>query len=372
MKKNKLLLFFLPLLLISSGLISYSILGKTPQVTLASTCKPFAVDTTKERGALAECVKHYINVNISRVGAINLERDIIKSVKLVPQINYVCHPYAHAVGKQALIETKDIFKAVKESTSYCAWGYLHGMNVEAGQMYSGQKLFDAMLLGCNEVKKLGGNPYECAHGMGDSFDVKADGNIYEALSWCSKIKDEGIHLNCSQGAVNNYTDWYVVDIQKNHTQQLKASAKALLNGKPYSFCDPITNTIDRSACFNYGSRINNAYRGGLIGWSKYCNDYSGEDNAYCFQGLGREWVFVKTMSNEEAIKNCMTAKTEHGVEVCSEEYLNTITQIQRDRKGTVFNKVCNDQTLLTNPGFRTACKVTASALKSYFEGSFDL
>ena len=265
-----------------------------------------------------------------------------------------------------------IRKAIGAATSFCAWGYLHGMNVEAASTYKGQKLYDVILDGCMYLKELNANYFECAHGMGDAFDVAENYNLLKAFSWCDKINDQGMHANCSQGAVNNWSDYHIVNEALATKPNLDASQKYLLAGHPYFVCEGIKEPTDRGACFDYMVRLNNAYKSGLKDWENYCNAYKGRDNVDCFEGLGREWSFAKSLTHLEAVSNCAKANEEDATALCTQEIINTQTQIYQDQKGSIIKEICDNITLSLNPGIKKGCAKAALALKPYFDGKFKL
>jgi hypothetical protein len=154
--------------------------------------------------------------------------------------------------------------------------------------------------------------------------------------------------------------------------KLTEEQKHILGGNPYSKCEPIKNATDRAGCFDYMVRVNNAYKTGLKDWEKYCNAYTGRDNAECFKGLGREWGFTKTLSHVQAVTKCTLANEVDSTALCTQEILNAKTQIYQDHRGEIIKEVCNNATLRKNPGIKKGCVQTAIGLKPYFDGDFKL
>jgi len=371
-KKNiNIFISLVTLVLIISGITLLS--NKASAKTLASTCRNTYSPNSVDNQNFAACVKHYLNTSVAKKGFLQTEKDLDNSIKVMPQINYVCHPYAHYIGAGAIKTTKDIKIAIKYATPNCEWGYFHGMNVASTSLFHGKALFDQLSAGCNYVKSLNYNEYECAHGMGDAFDTAAGYDLYKAFAQCDLISDIGLHLNCSQGAANNWADYYVVNVAKANLDKIPDSIKLYLSGKPYAKCDSVTNPIDRSGCIDYMVRINNAYKTGLANWNKYCNSYtSSADNESCFQGLGREWAYSKNLSMHGAVSNCLTANTERGQSRCIIELINSRTQMNADRNGIQLKSACKDPSFASNAAVIDGCNRAYKSLAPYFNGSFQM
>jgi len=340
--------------------------------TLSETCKDKIDPAAQDRMKLRDCVREYLDSSVKSKGFAATAHDLEKSVGEHREFNLVCHPFAHYIGKGALNELGSIKKAIGAATSFCAWGYLHGMNVEAASKYKGQELFDVIYEGCMYVKSLNANYFECAHGMGDAFDVANNYDMMKAFSWCQKIPDQGVHANCSQGVVNHWADYYIVNEFLADPKKLTADQKYLLEGHPYFVCEKVTNSTDRGGCFDYMVRVNNAYKTGIEGWEKHCNAYTGRDNVDCFQGLGREWSFGKTLTHVESVAKCAVANEVDATALCTQEIINTKTQIYQDTKGTIIKEICENTTLKKNIGIKKGCEQAALALKPYFAGKFNL
>ena len=340
--------------------------------SLDETCKDRIDPQAEDRMKLRDCVKAYLDNSVTKKGFAATAKNLEIAVGINQEYNLVCHPFAHYIGKGAFDELGSIREAIGDATSFCAWGFLHGLYVQAASEYKGQELYDIMLDGCMYVKELGANYFECAHGMGDAFDVAENMDMMKALSWCSKIEDSGVHANCSQGVVNHWADYYVVNQALAAPEKLTAEQKIILGGNPYSKCEPIKNATDRAGCFDYMVRVNNAYKTGLKDWEKHCNKYTGRDNAECFKGLGREWGFTKTLTFVQAVTKCTLANETDATALCTQEIINAQTQIYQDHKGKIIKEVCNDPTLRKNPGVKKGCVQTAIGLKPYFDGDFKL
>lgn len=342
------------------------------KATLSETCKDKIDPAAQDRMKLRDCVREYLDTSVKSKGFAATAHDLEKSVGEHQEFNLVCHPFAHYIGKGALNELGSIKKAIGAATSFCAWGYLHGMNVEAASKYKDQELFDVIYEGCMYVKSLNANYFECAHGMGDAFNVANNNDIMKAFSWCQKISDQGMHANCSQGVVNNWADYYIVNEFLEDPKKMTPEQLYLLDGHPYFVCEGVTNSTDRGACFDYMIRVNNAYKSGLQNWEKYCNAYKARDNVDCFQGLGREWSFSKSLSNIESVTKCTLANESDAAALCTQEIINAKTQIYQDTKGTIIKEICENATLKKNVGIKKGCEQAALALKPYFAGNFKL
>jgi len=353
------------------GGLLFFVTTQSQAATLEDTCKssydPKAIDLQK----LRDCVKVYIDESVKKKGFMPTMDDLEASVKSMPIINQVCHPFSHFIGAGAIKELKgDVSIAIKHATDYCNWGYFHGMNVELANMYDGQELFDILLDGCNYVKKYNYNPYECAHGMGDAIDVDTNYNYNEALPYCESIEDEGMHENCAQGLFNHWADYHIVNIAKDTPELLTEEGKRIMNGSPYAPCETIKNAVSRRGCFDYMVRVNNAYKTGMAGWENYCLKYEDPDQMSCFQGVGREWAYNKNYTTEQVFTKCLVATTDLAEQICIIETINSRTQYMRDKKGSILKETC--ALFKDNPSVQTACRRAATNLKPYFDGDFFL
>ena len=353
------------------GSMLFIVTSQSQAATLDETCKssydPNAIDLIK----LSDCVKHYLDESVKKKGFIATQIDLEKSVENLPIINQVCHPFSHYIGEGAIRELKgDIKEAIKYATDYCNWGYFHGMNVELTTLYKGQELHDILIDGCEYVKKFNYNPYECAHGLGDAFDVAENYDYNKAVAWCEMIKDEGMHENCAQGVFNNWADYHIVKIVKESPELMDEETKIIMDGQPYKPCETIENPVSRRGCFGYMVRVNNAYKTGMEGWENYCLSYKDPDQMSCFQGVGREWAYNKLYTTEQVFTKCLIATTDQAEQLCIIETINSRTQFNRDKKGTILKSTC--ALFKNNPSVTTACRRAATNLQPYFDGDFIL
>jgi len=334
---------------------------------LASSCQNYiGVD----RAGLTLCVKNTILKEVKDIGYVKTAHDLESSVKEYPEINQVCHPYAHYIGIGALQETHSIVRALGDATSFCEWGYLHGMNVEASLLYNGRDLLKVMLDGCEYLKNKNGNYFECAHGMGDSFQSKYQ-NITTAYKWCDMIPDVSMHENCSQGATNYWAD-HIVLKYKSAPKLLSKDEYKLLTQNPYSFCEQISNLIDRGGCFDYAVRLDQGHIGGIKVFEKYCQKYSQEDLSNCFKGIARELAYAEGYSLSDVYQTCLSSKDFHAISTCVVELVSSRTQMFRDNKGMVLKNLCTYARDSHNPGLIDGCKEATADLKPYFSGTFKL
>lgn len=371
LRKKSFIIFGVAILLVS--IAGFTKIAPAKAETLAGVCGSSYEENAIDNQKLRDCVKHYIDESVKKNGFIATSDDLNASVEKLPVINQVCHPFAHYIGAGAIKELDgDIEKAISHATDYCNWGFFHGMNVELTNLYSGQELFDKLHDGCEYVKRFNFNPYECAHGMGDAFDIASKMDLLEAMKWCQQIEDEGLHVNCSQGAANHWADYYVVDRVKNAPETIKDNEiiKKTMNGDPYYICKQIENRIDRSGCFDYLVRVNNAYKTGMAGWENYCNVFKDPDIADCFQGVGREWAYAKDSTMVSVFNKCLVAKSDMAQQICVIEAINAITQYTRDKEGRQLKEACGE--FKNNTNIQTACTRAAKNLQPYFEGKFVL
>ena len=322
----------------------------------------------KEQVSLYQCLKTEIKSDISKKGFYKTEIDLERAVTNYPVINTTCHSFAHYIGAGAYQELGSIPKAITERTSLCAWGYMHGLYVAASAKLKGQELFDQMYKGCITIAKLKGNPYECAHGMGDGFVQGNSSNIKVALSWCDKIPNTVWHQLCSEGAFNNLMDYHMLTDIFLHHEKANALERAALTGNPYILCLNVSNHIDRWGCLDYSSHLRNAYNGNLQIIINACNQLSGDDNAGCYKGLGREWAFsFNSVSNKAGFSNCKEAKNDLGVAQCEIAFIFSRTQVTLDSHGKIYHSLCDNKGILTK-GEIEGCDQVGVMLKDYFHG----
>lgn len=373
---SKKIYLFLTLVLIA-GLLSVIMVSNNQSNTytnkhslnkyiLTKKCGEFA---GVNRGLLASCVKTTIESNVEKIGYIATARDLEKSVELLPEINTVCHPYSHFIGRGAFNETKSIRKALFTATSFCEWGYLHGLSIEAGYVYQGKKLFDVLYDGCLYLKELKGNYFECAHGMGDSF-LNSTGNLVEAIELCDYITgDDGIHLNCSQGATNYWADAIVKKVREE--VPLTALEKSYISGEPYAICDQFTQVPDRAGCYDYAVRLNQVYVGGVEKFIPLCKKFKGDDLASCYKGIGREMAYGQGFSVERVVAHCVEAEEESAIAGCVNVLVTSRTQMFQDKVGKVLAQVCSKKHE-ENAGVKLGCDESRKGLAPYFKGKFNL
>ena len=368
-KTNLIIIFLTTIALL--GAMLFIVTSQSNAASLEATCKSSYDPNAEDLQKLRDCVKHYLDESVKKKGFISTQIDLEKSVENMPIINQVCHPFSHYIGEGAIKELDgNIMEAIKYATDYCNWGYFHGMNVELTKLYKGDKLFQILTDGCEYVKKFNYNPYECAHGLGDAFDVAENYDYNKAVAWCEKIKDEGMHENCAQGVFNNWADYHIVNIVKDSPELMDEETKIIMDGHPYHPCEKIANAISKRGCFGYMVRVNNAYKTGMEGWENYCNQYEDPDVTSCFQGVGREWAYNKLYTTQQVFTKCLIAKTDAAIQLCVIETINSRTQFNRDKKGTILKSTC--ALFKDNSSIQTACRRAATNLKPYFDGDFIL
>lgn len=369
-RKNLLITGVTIFTLVASSL--FIITSRAEAESLHKVCESSYDPTSHDLRKLSDCVKHYVDKSVKEKGYVQTEIDLEASIEKMPVINQVCHPFSHYIGAGAIKELDgNIDLAIKHATDYCNWGYFHGMNVELANLYKGQELFDVLLRGCEYVKKFNYNEFECAHGMGDAFDVAENMEIEKSMEWCLKIEEEGMALNCTQGVANHWADYYVVNVVKENLDkidQLSPLIQEIMNGNPYVVCEKFTERLSRSGCFNYLVRVNNAYKTGMEDWEKYCNKFKDPDLTDCFQGVGREWAYNKAYTTEEVFNKCKVALSDRAVEICVIETINSRTQYMRDKEGKILNETC--AIFKNDPVITNACQRAKKALMPYFNGDF--
>lgn len=322
------------------------------------------------RGDLGKCVKETIDQRVLTEGFAATAKDLEASVKIVPEINLICHPFAHYIGRGAFQELKSVRLALTAHTSFCVWGYLHGLNIEASTQYKGQELLDILLDGCYYLKSLKGNYFECAHGIGDAFQSISP-TLQEAVSWCDKIPEEGVSQNCSQGAANYWADDIV---KRSKADGFKATEeeKALLGGDPYMLCRTFKVVNSRAGCFNYAVRLNQAYLGGITSFPDFCAKENSVDQSDCYRGVGREIAYSQGYSIDQSLDQCSKAGTLNAVAACTEEVTNSRTQMFQDIDGVVLKSVCAYAIKSKNPGVLKGCEQSKINLSPYYSGDFNL
>ena len=384
--KNKFLILALSFGLIFSlgafGILKYNSTNKvTPKENftakvdnfnnIGEACGKLTADIN-ERPALKGCVGEYIKKAVEVKGFKATAADIEQSVQKFPEINVVCHPYAHYLGAGAWKEYKSIRKSLNFATSFCAWGYLHGLNVAASEDLKGDALLKELLDGCAYIKELKGNPFECAHGIGDAFDVSGKYDLLYAFSFCRKIPDAGMHRNCSEGASNHWMDYYMVEGVLKGVYKPEGAAKLLFKGQPYAMCLQVPDRIDRNGCLDYATHLIPGYKEGLAALEKACYQLAGLDNDGCFKGLGREYAFTPSVTLKDAVSRCLKAENYMGVRMCAGDLINAKTQVYRDRNGSILKEACSYDISLRDERMVKACKSIADALKGYFNKDYQL
>ena len=336
---------------------------------LAYSCK----ENIDNREKLALCVKEYISKSVENKGYKETEIDLEKSIEIYPFINKVCHPYAHIIGKGAFNESRNIKDAILNNTSFCAWGYMHGLYVAASEKYKDNELFDIALEGCLYLKEIKGNYYECAHGMGDAF-VSSNGlDLLIGVSWCGKIEDKLIRQACSEGAANYYFDYRVNNVLKEDKSKATKVEKRILDKEDlYSVCREIKDDIDILGCMDYATHAQSIFPEGLSLYEKQCLNEKGIYNQGCYKGLGREYAFNFNLSDEMGLNKCLSSKYNEGVKDCTVAFIFSRTQIARDQKGEIFKKLCNKEYRGSKKGAEIGCSEVYRMLKSYFDKSFNI
>lgn len=334
---------------------------------LAATCGKYS---GVSRGDLGKCVKETIDQRVLTEGFAATAKDLEASVKIVPEINLICHPYAHYIGRGAFKELHSVKLALTAFTSFCAWGYLHGLNVEAATEYKGAELLKILLDGCYFLKTLKGNYFECAHGIGDAFQSISP-TLQEALYWCDQIPDEGVSQNCSQGATNYWAD----DIVKRSRVEGFAptpTEKKVLGGEPYLLCTTLEEVNSRAGCFDYAVRLNQAYLGGITYFPGFCEKVNEVDQVNCYRGIGREVAYSQGYSIIQTLELCAKSNNMNAVAACTQEVASSRTQMFQDIKGVALKAICAYATKSKNPGIIKGCEQSKEGLAPYFAGDFHL
>lgn len=325
------------------------------------------------RPALRSCVGDYVDKSVKIKGPKATAIDLEASVNEFPEINIVCHTFAHYIGRGAWEQYHSIRKALNSATNFCAWGYLHGMNVAASKELKGQELLDTLMDGCAYVEELNGNKYECAHGIGDAFvDSGGGDDLLYAFEWCRKIPDPGMHANCSQGAANYWMDYRMVeDILVNKEKPTPLEAR-LFAGEPYAVCLTVDDRIDRDGCLDYATHLMSGYKNGLADLEKACHALEGRDNSGCFKGLGREYAFTKDLTPTAGVARCQLAKEPLGVSLCMADMINARTQVYRDKEAKIYNEACSPQIAARDPRVERSCAGILKGLEPYFSGDWQI
>lgn len=322
-----------------------------------------------EKDKLINCVKEYIDKSTKEKGYIATERDLEESVAINPDINKVCHPFAHYIGKGAFQESGNIKEAILNNTSFCAWGYLHGLYVEASENIKGEELFKEMIEGCLYLKELKGNYFECAHGMGDAFVHSNNSDLLIAISWCKKIEDITIRQVCSEGASNYYFDYRMVnDLFKNKVKNPKPYEVKMLEGSDiFAICREIKEDIDKLGCLDYSTHMRPLYSENLKKIEESCKKERGIYNEGCYKGLGREYAFDFNLDDKEARDKCLSSKYENGVKQCIISLIFARTQINQDIKGILYKNTCNKEFISLRQGSKDGCLKVKEMLQGYFD-----
>ena len=374
---SKKIAIFVAFLLLLSALIPILFKHNSSPVTinkgnlktsyLAATCGKYS---GVNRGELGKCVKATIDQRVLTQGFAATAKDLEASVKIVPEINLICHPYAHYIGRGAFKELHSVKLALSAYTSFCAWGYLHGLNVEAATEYKGAELLKILIDGCYYLKSLKGNYFECGHGVGDAFQSISP-TLQDAYYWCNQIKDEGLSQNCSQGATNYWADDIV---KRSKIEGFKPTAAEVdyLGGKPYSLCETIKPINSRAGCFDYAVRLNQAYVGGIRSFPSFCAKENSVDQVNCYRGIGREIAYSQGYSITQTLDLCAKASNIDAVAACTEEVATSRTQMFQDIKGVALKSICNYAKLTKLPGLLKGCEQSKTDLAPYFSGSFHL
>lgn len=372
--RKKLIFLYIFLLILSLIFLTYSkntsskSLLKEEEISkykLASNCGKYS---GINRGELARCVKENLEKSVTEIGYVKTAIDLEKSVEIYPEINTICHPYAHFIGKGAFVETKSIKESLFTATSFCEWGYLHGLNIEASNEFKGEELYNKLIEGCLYLKELKGNYYECAHGMGDAF-LSSTKNLEEAFKLCDLISDEGIHLNCSQGAANYWADYIVKKVMNK--DKLTKDESTYISGEPYKKCEEVKNPIDRDGCFDYAVRLNQVYVGGVEKFIPLCKKHLGVDLNSCYKGIGRELAYHQGKSIEMVVELCKEANDFNAISSCIEVLITSRTQMFMDKDGKVLNAVCVERNL-SDKGVEEGCRKAREGLQKFFNGEFNL
>jgi len=381
--KNKFLIFVLLIGLSASGGSILYFKSDSGKATTEATSKSIKVNSYNSaadaceklldnRSALRTCIGDYMKASVSIKGYKETAKDIELSVAKYPEINVVCHSFAHYLGQGAWEKYHSIIKALNDVTNFCAWGYLHGLNVAASAELKGDVLLAELMKGCDYVALKKGNQYECAHGIGDAMVDSSNKDLLYAFSMCSKIEDDGMHRNCSEGAMNYWADYYMVGDVLKQVVKPEGTDKLLFNGQPYAKCLEVPNRIDRNACLDYATHLIPGYANGLADIEKACHVLTGADNDGCFKGLGREYAFNPKITLRDGVERCLLAENYMGVRVCAGDLINAKTQVYRDTKGAIIKEACSYDISIKDERMVKACKSINEALQGYFKGEYQL
>jgi len=181
--------------------------------------------------------------------------------------------------------------------------------------------------------------------------------------------DEGIHLNCSQGATNYWADAIVKKVREEAT--LTSLEKSYIEGEPYAICDQFTGVSDRAGCYDYAVRLNQVYVGGVEKLIPLCKKFKGTDLASCYKGIGREMAYGQGFSVERVVDHCVEAEEEGAIAGCVNVLVTSRTQMFQDKLGKVLKQVCTKKHE-ENLGVKMGCDESRKGLAPYFEGKFNL
>jgi hypothetical protein len=115
-----------------------------------------------------------------------------------------CHGVAHELGQSIFAQSKDIAAALRQCTTRCKSGCMHGVLVEAFHSDTFQNITGQLASFCKDDTTSMHKPGNCAHGSGHALMVAADYNIAEALIGCSAFPDPAMQYYCATGAFMEY------------------------------------------------------------------------------------------------------------------------------------------------------------------------
>lgn len=203
MKKFGVLIFFLAFILgFSWRTASNKTQGTNAAALLKVAQERCAGESNRTKGIL--CYKQIVEEEIRKQGirpfmealeGIYLASDDAESGGITR-----CHDLAHAIGQVGAIAAEDPNQAVLSCTSLCTSGCYHG--VVEGYLAKGENLEVKLPSLCGSAKEnlSDGELGACYHGLGHGTATISGYDLYEALSLCDKVSEEG-RRDCGQGVI---------------------------------------------------------------------------------------------------------------------------------------------------------------------------
>lgn len=183
----------------------------------------------------------------------------------------VCHGQSHDLGKALFAASKDIGTALRECSTRCTSGCMHGVVGEAFGSSTPQAITSSMNSFCNEgeMARLH-KPGNCAHGLGHALMFVNNGDVNRSVDSCLGFTNESMQYYCVTGVFME-----------------KMSAPAPPTSKASSIFQPCDEeTLFPSACYRYkGVELLQRF-GEPMQVAAECLRLDGSQRAGCFHGLG--------------------------------------------------------------------------------------